>query len=126
MATITYGKGKILQPTSLEALKARLHQNAHAGRIEMPDTKQIPEDSAATPPEGFVGVRVRSRTIINAEHFKPANHAEVRAGVKAKRATLKGRKASVTGAGNTEVRITINAPDVQKFFSLKKKKEFSY
>jgi hypothetical protein len=104
MATITYGKGKILQPTSLKALRAAIDQNVQDGRVEMPVEEARTVDKEVR--NGFVRVTIA-----------PANVRLYRA---------RRSKGSMENKGAKVDKVEVNAPGLANFFVSGKKKTYSY
>jgi hypothetical protein len=123
MATITYGKGKSLQPTSLKALEAALDENAQSGRIEMPDATT--NDFARLTALGFVRVASNPTKVRHLRYMLAVSPGSVATKVRFKKANYRAAKDDVAGE-REEVRVTIFAPDLAQFFSSKKKKSYSY
>ncbi|GAB3446993.1 hypothetical protein NX773_11380 [Massilia solisilvae] len=120
MATISYGKGKNLQPTSSKALKAALDESTRNGKVEMPDIKQGNKTpNAVTDLGADKGPRIWY-----------VKQMQLRQGVVAqlnqKPAAYRVRKLSAAAKGMQKVRVTIDAPDVLEFFSVKKTKSHSF
>jgi hypothetical protein len=120
MATITYGKGKILRPTPLAALRETLGQNARKGRVEMLD----------------VPARRANISMVDADNRLRSGHADVRAANNALTPIRQGGESSASSKGAGErkrkddpvekikaVRVRIHAPNVVHFFTPKKHEE---
>lgn len=117
MATISYGKGKALRPTTLSALRETMERHARKGTVEMLDVPSV-----------SVG-----KTVADAVDRSASDHADVRAAKYILTQFPKGSASSVeTQSGgekkrldgrleqNKVVRVRLHAPGVAQFFRPKK------
>lgn len=122
MATITYGKGKILEPTSLKALRASLDQNARDGRIEMPNDKT--QSLNDTTPKAFVQVTFNRSIGLRYKKGVSAGPQVMATKPEDKRTSYRVSKNS-PAEKKQEVRVFITAPGLDDFFFSKNKKSYS-
>lgn len=115
MATIKYGKGKNLKPTTPKALLATLVANADTGRVEMPDIAGSHKDSKL-PTSATIGFAQTSKktALLPLKEVTPLSKID---GV---------HEANVITRETRQVQVAIKAPDVLRFFSNRTKKLVSY